>query len=167
VAGTSGAGKSAVYRQLRTLGHHAVSTDSTDGLCRWVDAAGTPVSRPASPSLQWLAVHRWAWDLSRFDALLRGLEPDVGDATLYLCGSAANDDQVEFDAIVLLDIDEPTMVSRVLDPARANDFGRCGDSLADLIAGLPAVRARYLDRGALAVDATAELSTVVSSVLAV
>jgi hypothetical protein len=167
VAGTSGAGKSAVYRHLRALGQHAVSTDSTDGLCRWVDAAGTPVTRPASPSLQWLAGHRWAWDLSRFDALLRSLETDVSVGTLYVCGSAANDDRVEFDAIVLLDIDEATMVSRVLDPARGNDFGRCGDSLADLVAGLPRVRARYLDRGAIAVDGTAALSTVVSSVLAV
>ena len=166
MAGTSGAGKSAVYRQLRTLGHYAVSTDSTDGLCRWVDAAGTPVSRPASPSLRWLAGHRWAWDLSRFGALLRSVVTEVGDGTLYVCGSAANDDRVEFDAIVLLDIDEPTMVSRVLDPARGNDFGRCGDSLADLVAGLPRVRARYLDRGAIAIDATTQLSTVVSSVLA-
>jgi hypothetical protein len=167
VAGTSGAGKSAVFRQLRTLGHHAVSTDSVEGLCRWVDAAGAPVSRPVSPSLEWLAGHRWSWDLSRFDSMLRFMAETVGSRseTLYVCGSAANDDRVGFDATVLLDIDEATMVSRVLDPARVNDFGRCGDSLASLVAGLPQVRARYLNRGAITVDATAPLSTVVASVL--
>jgi hypothetical protein len=152
-----------VFRRLRTLGHQAVSTDSTDGLCRWVDAAGTPVSRPESPSLAWLDSHWWSWDLARFDELLRSWS----GATVYVCGGAANDDRVRFDAIVLLDIDEPTMVSRVLDPARSNDFGRCGDSLASLIAGLPRLRSRYLDRGAVAVDATAPLSTVVDLVLAV
>jgi hypothetical protein len=154
-----------VFRRLGALGHRAVSTDSTDGLCRWVDAAGTPVSRPASPTLAWLGSHWWSWDLSRFDALLRAWS-ESGD-TLYVCGGAANDDQVRFDAIVLLDIDEATMVSRVLDPARSNDFGRCGDSLASLAAGLPGIRAGYLERGAIAVDASAPLSTVVESILAI
>jgi hypothetical protein len=67
---------------------------------------------------------------------------------------------------VLLDIDEPTMVARVMDPARGNDFGRIGDSLEALVAELPAVRERYLRRGAVVVDATLPLSTVAASVLA-
>ena len=167
VAGSSGAGKSALSRRLRDLGQHAVSTDGTDGLCRWVDSADRLAERPPSPSAQWLAAHRWVWDLSRYDALLTGLAPAVGDGTLYVCGSAANDDLVAFDSIVLLDIDESTMVARVLDPARGNDFGRVGDSLAGLVADLPAVRERYLRRGAVVVDATQPLSTVAESVLAI
>ena len=166
VAGSSGAGKSALSRLLRDLGHHVVSTDGTAGLCRWVDAAGSPVARPDSPSVAWLAAHRWVWDLSRFRDSLASWSAAVGDGTLFVCGSAANDDLVDFDAIVLLDIDEPTMVARVLDPARGNDFGRCGDSLAALVAELPVVRDRYLRRGAVVVDATAPLSTVAESVLA-
>ena len=166
MAGSSGAGKSALSRHLRDLGQHAVSTDGTDGLCRWVDAAGAPAARPDEPSVSWLGAHRWVWDLSRYSALLEGLAPTVGDGTLYVCGSAANDDLVDFDAIVLLDIDEPTMVARVLDPARGNDFGRIGDSLEALVADLPAVRLRYLRRGAVVVDATQPLSTVARSVLA-
>jgi hypothetical protein len=166
VAGSSGAGKSALSRHLRDLGQHTVSTDGTEGLCRWVDAADLVVERPPSPSVSWLGAHRWVWDLTRYSALLDGLAPMVGDGTLFVCGSAANDDLVEFDAIVLLDIDEPTMVARVLDPARGNDFGRIGDSLAALVADLPAVRERYLSRGAVVVDATQPLSTVAAHVLA-
>lgn len=166
VAGSSGAGKSALSRHLRDLGQHAMSTDGADGLCRWVDASDRLVERPPSPTAEWLAAHRWVWDLSQYEALLSGLAPTVGDGTLYVCGSAANDDLVAFDAIVLLDIDEPTMVARVLDPARGNDFGRVGDSLAGLVADLPAVRERYLNRGAVVVDATQPLSTVADFVLA-
>jgi len=166
VAGSSGAGKSALSRHLRDLGQHTVSTDGTDGLCRWVDAADAVVQRPPSPSVAWLAEHRWVWDLARYSSLLEGFAPTVGDGTLFVCGSAANDDRVDFDAVVLLDIDEPTMVARVLDPARGNDFGRIGDSLEALVADLPAVRERYLSRGAVVVDATQPLSTVAACVLA-
>jgi hypothetical protein len=167
VAGTSGAGKSTVSRHLRTLGHHVVSTDGTHGLCRWVDEAGSVVVRPDDPTATWLATHQWEWDLERFGGLLDSLAPTVGDGTLYVCGSAANDGSVEFDAIVLLDIDESTMTARVLDPARGNDFGRCGDSLATIVAWLPAVRESYVSRGAVVVDATQPLSTVVAAVLSI
>ena len=166
VAGSSGAGKSALSRHLRDLGQHTVSTDGADGLCRWVDAAGATAFRPDEPSASWLSAHRWVWDLSRYIDLLASLAPAVGAATLFVCGSAANDHLVDFDAIVLLDIDEPTMVARVMDPARGNDFGRIGDSLEALVAELPAVRERYLRRGAVVVDATLPLSTVAASVLA-
>jgi hypothetical protein len=193
VTGISGAGKSALSRLLRTRGHHAVSTDGTEGLCRWVDPDGATVQRPAEPSASWLAAHRWVWDIDRFDALIAAASRDAafretafreaasreaasreaasrnrdGDGTLYVCGNAANDDAVSFDAIVLLDIDEATMVSRLLDPLRGNDFGRCGDSLAFLVEQLPLARSRYLDRGAVLVDATAPLSTVADQVLSV
>ena len=142
-----------------------MSTDGTDGLCRWVDSAGLTVQRPASPSASWLAANRWVWDLAVFHELVDAW-PREGVSPLYVCGTAANDGEVRFDAIVLLDIDEPTMVARVLDPARGNDFGRCGDSLEALVRELPLVRSRYLDRGAVVVDATAPLSTVATAVLA-
>jgi broad-specificity NMP kinase len=166
VAGSSGAGKSALSRHLRNLGQHTVSTDGADGVCRWVNSADAIVERPPSPSVSWLGAHRWVWDIARFVDMVASLSPVVRDGTLFVCGSAANDDLVSFDAIVLLDIDEPTMVARVLDPARGNDFGRIGDSLEALVADLPAVRERYLRRGAVVVDATQPLSTVAAAVLA-
>ena len=166
VAGSSGAGKSALSRHLRDLGQHTVSTDGADGLCRWVDAAGALAERPDEPSVSRLGAHHWVWDLARYSDLLASFAPAVGAGKLFVCGSAANDDLVDFDAIVLLDIDEPTMVARVLDPARGNDFGRIGDSLEALVAELPSVRERYLRRGAVVVDATRPLSTVAASVLA-
>lgn len=55
--------------------------------------------------------------------------------------------------MVLLDIDEATMIRRVTQGARGSDFGRCGDSLQGLISGFISTRARYLGRGALIVDA--------------
>ncbi len=166
VTGPSGCGKSTVARRLAVLGHQTVSADGAPGLCRWIDDHGVPVERPHQPSVDWLAAHRWAWDPARLDALID--EARVrGATTLYVCGRADNDDQLSdrFDLIVLLDIDEATMIRRVTQAARGNDFGRCGDSLQALICGFASTRARYLGRGAVIVDATVDLDTVAASVL--
>ena len=163
VTGTSGAGKSEMSRRLRALGYRTISTDGTDGLCGWVDVAGTPVWRPAHPSGEWLRVHRWVWDLDRLDEVLSAYP----DGALFVCGNAANDDDAadRFDVVVLLDIDEATMIARVLDPARGNDFGRRGEELAWLVEERQVTRERYLRRGAVAVDATAPLDDVAAAVV--
>jgi energy-coupling factor transporter ATP-binding protein EcfA2 len=166
VTGPSGCGKSTLARRLAVLGHRTVSADGAPGLCRWVDDHGVPVERPGHPSVDWLAAHRWAWDPGRLDMLIDEARVS-GATTFYVCGRADNDDQLSdrFELVVLLDIDEATMIRRVAQAARGNDFGRCGDSLQALISGFTATRARYLGRGAVIVDATADLDTVAASLL--
>lgn len=167
VAGSSGAGKSAISRRLRQLGHPAISTDGADGLCRWIDDAGADAVRPDEPTARWLATHYWIWDSARLDEIIDEFRSTSVAETLYMCGTADNDGDLadRFDEVVLLDIDAATMVARVLDPSRGNDFGRCGDSLSSLVSRLPSVRPRYLRRGAIIVDATTDLDTVVTALL--
>jgi thymidylate kinase len=168
ISGISGAGKSACSRRLAALGHAAISTDGAEGLCRWVRRTdGAPIAdRPDEPSADWLTAHDWAWNPARFARIVGDARRDGVD-TLYLCGTAANDGDFAYDRIVLLDIDEATMLRRLDDPARGNDFGRVGDSRALLLGWLSVARAKYLSRGAVVVDATAPLDDVVAQILRV
>src|SRR5688500_7028271 len=122
ITGISGAGKSACARRLVALGHTAVSTDGADGLSRWVRRSDGAIvaSRPDDPSEDWLAAHDWTWDPARFAEIVESARAN-GAATLYMCGTAANDGEFTFDRIVLLDVDEATMLRRLDNPARGND----------------------------------------------
>jgi thymidylate kinase len=168
ITGISGAGKSACSRRLAALGYSAISTDGTEGLCRWVRRTDGAVvtDRPDEPSGEWLTAHDWAWDPVRFTQIVEHAR-SAGVDTLYLCGNAANDGDFAYDRIVLLDIDEATMLRRLDDPARGNDFGRVGESRALLRSWLSVAREKYLARGAVVVDATAPLDDVVAEILRV
>ena len=166
VTGVSGAGKSAVARRLATSGHEAASTDGVEGLCRWVDGAGRTVRRPAHPDLAWLACHHWVWDEARLDRLLTAGR-DRGVRTLFLCGHAANAFELagRFDRSVLLRLDLATMLARLDDPRRGNDFGRAGRSREHVRAAFEGWQ-RHLERRVdVVVDATADLPTVLARVI--
>jgi energy-coupling factor transporter ATP-binding protein EcfA2 len=123
VTGHSGSGKSTLARALQSSGHYAVSTDRDDYLCAWTDASGDPVTRPDQPSLDWLANCRWVWRRDRLDQIIAAAR-EHDPPSVWLCGWAAN--QVDFidvfDAVYLLDIDEQTMLRRVGNESRGNDF---------------------------------------------
>jgi thymidylate kinase len=67
--------------------------------------------------------------------------------------------------VILLEIDEPTMLRRLDEPSRDNDFGRTGDTLALLRRWLPDYQARMRTLGVEVVDATRPLESVVESIL--
>jgi len=166
VTGVSGAGKSTVARRLVRWGHHAVSLDADRRLCSWIGPDGRRVARPAEPNAAWLAVHSWTWDPARLDEIISDADREAVDV-LWLCGRAANALQVadRFDACFLLDIDQRTMAQRMRSPQRGNDFGRVGDTLRAAVAGHTEFVAAWRRHGAITVDATAELDTVVEELL--
>jgi hypothetical protein len=165
VTGVSGAGKSAFSRRLAAFGYEAASTDSAPGLCRWVDDAGRPAERPGDPDLAWLATHHWMWDPARLDQLL-AFARERGVETQFLCGHAANalDLAARFDLTVLLRIDLATMLARLDDPARGNDFGRVGHSRQHLIDAFQQWQAHLQRHADVVIDATADLDTVTRKV---
>ena len=166
VTGVSGAGKSSVARQLRAWGHYAVSADADTALCGWTDARGSRVTRPDQPDASWLAAHRWEWDAARLDELVTRAT-ELGVATWWLCGKAANAVQVagRFDAAFLLEIDRDTMADRMRRPERGNDFGRVGDSLDTALAGYGQFVASWRRFGARSVDASRDVATVAEDLL--
>jgi len=164
IAGCSGAGKTTIAAVLARRGLAAIDADDDPLLARTVDAAGNVVEdEPEEPDFAWLSRHSWAWDPSRLDALIRAAAP----ATLYVCGGA--DNQLEladrFTQVVLLEIDEPTMLAR-LDARRGyHDWGRIGDTREYLRRKLPELQDRLRAFGAIPIDARQPLDQVVDAIL--
>lgn len=163
ITGMSGAGKSALARLLAARGARAVDADDDPLLAWWVDEDGVAVTE-AGTDAAWLARHRWEWNPDRLDAVIAA----AGAQTLFVCGSTANDMELwdRFARVYLLVVDEPTMLARLDDPRRDNDFGRSPDERALLREWLPGFHAACLARGAVPVDASLPLERVADAILA-
>ncbi|MFI6316226.1 hypothetical protein ACIBG8_01835 [Nonomuraea sp. NPDC050556] len=162
ITGGSGSGKTAVAGELTLRGRAAIDADADPLLARFVDEAGRVVERPAAPGWGWLTRHRWEWDPLRLETLL-----SAADRGLYVCGNASNETDFlhRFDRVILLEIDEPTMLRRLDEPSRENDFGRTGDTRLLLRRWLPDYQARMRALGVEVVDATRSLESVLESIL--
>lgn len=137
-------------------------------LCSWTDQDGHPVQRPPKPDAAWLSSHEWRWDPTRLDQIIAAAA--CGDGSpLWLFGQAANAVEFvdRFDLTILLEIDQQTMIARMTNPVRGNDFGRVGDSLAVALDGYRPFVAMWRRRGAVIVDATADVDTVAEELLMV
>lgn len=165
VTGVSGTGKSAVSRRLAARGHHAVSTDSLPGLCGWVDEQGNPAQLPPHPELAWLHCHHWVWHPAVLDEALDRWR-ERGAPVLFLCGNAANSLSLagRFDRRVMLHIDRPTMLARLDDPARGNEFGRIGESRRFMLDHFEEWQRELVRNVDVVVDATGDLDAVVEQV---
>jgi len=163
ITGISGAGKSAIAAMLTSRGLAVIDADHDPLLSRFVDRAGGVVEFPAAPDLAWLSRHTWEWNPARLDELIQAAAP----ATLYVCGDAANqlDLADRFTDVILLAIDEATMLARLDAPSRSNEWGRIGDTREDLRSRLSAYQGRLRASGAFPVDATQPLNDVVDAIL--
>jgi hypothetical protein len=165
ITGGSGAGKTAVAAELARRGRLSIDADADEYLARFADRAGRVVCCPAAPDLGWLAENWWEWDPVRLEEILA-----AGHAgrTLYVCGYASNETGFfdRFDLVILLEIDEPTMLRRLDEPSRDNDWGRVGDTRALERSWLPGYQARMRRTcGVAVVDATAPLESVIETIL--
>ncbi|MFD4143516.1 MULTISPECIES: AAA family ATPase [unclassified Streptomyces] len=160
VLGVSGSGKSTLAVELGRRGLDAVDSDQVLG--RWVDGSGDPVRRPEAPDRTWLADHQWQWDRGDAERLLAS-----ATGTVFVCGQADNVTEFFglFDLVILLELDTPTMLKRLDDPARDNDFGRTGDTRELLIDWAPGFQARMKELGAVVVDGRLPLAVVVDTVI--
>jgi hypothetical protein len=162
ITGVSGAGKSTLAAVLAARGALTVDADEDPALTGWEDEDGSPVAT-AGTDAAWLLRHRWVWNPARLDEIIAAAGPE----TVFVCGNAANafDLWDRFDRVLLLVLDEPTMLTRLDDPRRDNDFGRAPDERALLRRWLPGFHARCLARGATPVDAARPLDLVADAVL--
>jgi len=164
IAGCSAAGKSTVAAELARRGLAAVDADDDPSLARFVDLAGTVVAEePTAPDLDWLARHGWAWDPARLDELIEA----AGPTTLYVCGGADNQHEVtdRFTQVLLLEIDEATMLARLDGRRDFHDWGRIGDTREYLRRKLPAVQDGLRALGAIPIDAKRPLDQVVEEII--
>ncbi|HET7014361.1 MAG TPA: hypothetical protein VFI65_10650 [Streptosporangiaceae bacterium] len=163
VTGISGAGKSTIASEFARRGLAVLESDEDPWLARFVDCEGAVVEEPEAPDLAWLTEHFWNWDPARLDELIRAAAPSM----LYVCGGA--DNQIElanrFTHVILLEIDEPTMLARLDDPDRYNHWGRIGDTREFLRHRLRGYQEELRAHGAIPVDATQPIEQVVDAIL--
>jgi len=166
ITGSSGSGKTTIAAELARRGELSIDVDSDPTLARWVDQAGQVVRDEVGFDFDWLARHQWEWDPIRLEEIMTAA--DRAGQTLYVCGIAGNEADFfdRFSHIILLEIDEPTLLRRLDDPSRDNDFGRTGDTRMMIRRWLPDYQARMRALGVRIVDATAPLQSVVDAILA-
>jgi hypothetical protein len=156
VSGNPGAGKSTLAAELRRRGLRAYDSDAVPGLAAWMDSSGAVVGDSTlEPTPELLADCSWAWSASRLDEVVAELGPRG-----ILLGIAVNQwDFVDrFDALVLLELDDDTQRSRVAD--RDPLFRQ------QIIAGLPELQRRMIDRGARRLDAADTTASIADRVTA-
>ena len=163
ITGCSGAGKTTIAAVFVGRGLAAIDADDDRLLARSVDAAGHVVEEPEEPDFAWLERHSWAWDPVRLDELIRAAAP----ATLYVCGGADNQQEMagRFAQVFLLEIDEPTMLTRLDARRDYHDWGHIGDTREYLRRKLPALQERLRASGAIPIDARQPLGQVVDAIL--
>lgn len=162
VTGVPGAGKSTVRGELRRLGKAALGVDE-DHIGAFHTASGQIVDVPDivdDPS--WRRLHEWRIVADRLEALLESPQP----ATIYLCGSAANEGEVwlRFTKVVALVIDDTTLRRR-LATRDSNNFGKSDDERELALAWNQNYASDMHRYGALIVDATRPVSAIVEDVI--
>jgi broad-specificity NMP kinase len=168
VTGISGSGKSAVLEKLRSRGFTAHGMDE-DAHGKWVRrGSGKEESIPDRfddlDVHRWIREHDWIVDVDKVAQLKR--RSDERSELGFLCGAAAGDSDVweYFDVVCTLIVDDETIRHRV--KHRSNAFGKRAEELAQIPQWNAGNAEAYGRFGAVLIDATRPLSSVVDDVVA-
>jgi shikimate kinase len=163
ITGISGAGKSAVIKELAKQGFAA--HDSDEGIAQhYNNETDEIVERPGrdKATSEFYAHH--TYKLPRYR--IQKLWEEAKDKTVFLCGIVANENEVWdlFDKVIYLDIDEQTLRHRVA-TRTSNYFGKAPHELENILKWHKGHRKMYEKYGASIIDTNRPLDKVVNEVL--
>ncbi len=165
VTGVATSGKTTVARELQKRGYSAIETEPIKGLHVWIEkATGKAFANLKITTVDdWLDRYDPSWDESRLRELLNmpRTEPT------FFCGSAANQEGLFylFDMVFELAIDNQTLISRLHNADRENEFGRRPGELDVILEWYKAHQERTKTSGAISIDATQPLEKVIDDIL--
>lgn len=159
ITGESGTGKSSVADELARRGHAAYNTDDMPGLTHFVYEDGTLVDL-SKGHIEDKSELEWVWDAPKLTELLHSAD------VVFICAVTSRQHEFydQFDKIILLTIDEPTLKRR-LHTRTTNDYGKHPNEMALILAGREGFEQQMLEVGAIPVDATQPLDAVVNEIL--
>lgn len=156
ITGESGTGKSSVAKELRRRGYLAYDADRT--LAYHADRES---SKPITKQLEHYAQTAWLWNADRLHAIL------ATNQDVFLTGSSDNQREFYplFARIFVLTIDATTLRQR-LQNRRPGDYGMHPEELQEILRTFEGFTRQIIADGAIPIDATQPLATVVDEILA-
>ena len=166
VTGISTSGKSAVAAELQKRGYEAHDTEH-NGISAWFNKqTGKRVAefgKVPERTKEWLDRHEW---LISTDWVAQ-VANKAKSRPIFLCGGSSNEPEIReiCDQVVWLKTNEAMIRQRVNNP-RDHDYGTKPHELAAAIQGNIQKEAEYSAYGAIMIDATQPIESVVDAVLA-
>lgn len=165
ITGTSTSGKSTIAKELTKRGYTAYDTEH-NGISAFYNkatgkyAAGFGEVPERTP--EWQDQHEWNMSIDR----IMEIKKESKDKLVYLCGGSANANEVRAlcDTTIWLHTDEATIRKRVNNP-RDHDYGTRPHELELAIRTAAEGEANYVKYGAVVVDATRSINSVVDEII--
>lgn len=165
VTGFPGSGKTSVSTELRKRGYTSYDTDNIPGWARLIDRH---THKPVKKKPRILPPHyydteaEWDWDKDKIEKLISNT---TGNA--FICAVMSNQQEFYryFDKIFVLILDSKTMEERLITRAKRN-FSQQPNELQDVLAKHKKFEHELKQYGAIAIDATKPLVSVVDEIIA-
>lgn len=164
IAGISGSGKTTIGRKLVELGEVAFDSKIQEGLFHFIDKNGKQPTDYQPNNRVWAKKYHWVLNKAMFDDLIK---QNSTAKRIFLCGGA--DDLIRYwpqgKKVFLLMVDTKTMLARLRDEKRDNNFGKDKLTQVCLVERLERYQKRMLKLGAISIDASKSVNKVVNEIL--
>ena len=159
ITGSSTVGKSTVARELQLRGYTAIDGDEEPGLARLeVKATGEPTEWPTG-YVDW---SYYSWNLQ--EPVLKKVL--ARDDTVFLVGISGNQPNFYplFDKLIVLTVNQEEYARRLKNRPR-REAGDSDENMQDRLQKYPILLQRFLDSGAIAIDASGTTDQTVDTIL--
>lgn len=167
ITGIAGAGKSQVYKELKSRDYMAYGTDEDRIAGFYNNETGERMAGPYLNAVdrtpEWRKLYTWKIDRKELDKLAIMSK----DKNTFLCGVAANEEKFldVFDMLFALVIDETTLEARIKSRTN-NDFGKVAHELQSIKEWQKSTEDYYQKYNFIKIDATQPIYKVVNDILA-
>lgn len=164
ITGISGSGKTTIGRELIKLGEVAFDGKIQRGLFHFADKDGNRPGDYQPNNKAWMQKYRWILNKPMFDELM---EQNRAADRVFLCGGA--EDLIRYwpqgKKAFLLKVDSKTMLKRLQEEKRDNNFGKDKQTQDRLLERLDRYQNKMISLGAISVDAIRPINEVVKCIL--